>query len=157
MPKPSYIICSQSGAFDEQDERVSIFEVAESIMVANTATAARALPLDWRPGHLTVRITTCWMREDSDDPAQQFETQVAILFPDGSDAMASNVIPFHFEKRFYRRIFSHVPLELPIDFPEGIYSIEGRLRKTGEQTWSIRQVFPMLVEYAPEPSQRSLN
>src|SRR5438874_1949015 len=80
MPIPVYLLCSESGAVDENTKLTSYFNVVEKLRVAKIPPA---------PGQALIAraaslfMSACWMREDSDSPETFFEVQFVGIFPSG--------------------------------------------------------------------------
>ena len=148
MPRPAYVMFSQSGSVDKYTNRVTVTDVIEVIQV-------RRGPADGSqpPGHQSgrpYRLVAVWMKEEGDNPEDDFEQQVVCIDPNGNEFFASPVSQFRFATIFYRLESPRV--DLP-GFPElGVYVIEARRSRVGQQEWQARQSFPFVVQATPQPA-----
>jgi len=161
MPRPVYILFCDSGSVDNHTNRVSLFNVIEIFkvllnptegaedQVKSTIEAGTRISSKLGGGQ---RVTAVWMREDGDTPDAVFETQLTCLAPDGTSLFSSPMLTFSFKTWFQR--FDVYSLHIP-GFPSlGVYAIESRVRRVGEQEWQWRQSFPFVVEeFKPAPTK----
>jgi hypothetical protein len=163
MPLPAYVILSDSGSVDQLTHRVSIFNIVEAFNVAlqeelvsaapnsqpqpnaGIETNAPATGIERRiPITTKTRIVTAWMKEEGDTPQDNFDLQVACIAPDGSEFFYTQVTTFAFTLWFHRLNVEAPPIP---GFPQlGVYRLESRLRRTGQQEWQWRQSFPFVVQ-----------
>lgn len=148
MPKPIYIICSESGSEDRVTNSVSHFNVLEQIEL-------RAVP-EPAPGQPTLilapafQVDSVWLREDTDDPEQLFECEVVFHLPEVK-GMVVSATKFAFEKPRYRytvRASSVIGRDELSKFGKnaGIFVAECRVRKFGDpqEVWTS-QYYPLAI------------
>ncbi len=135
MPVPGHIIAAMSGAIDRHTNRANFFNVIETVEVS----LADAQPIPHEPGTLEtlsvgalrIFIVAMWIREDGDRPEDQFETEIWCKMADGTPVFMTPPIQFSFTRPCHRLVIQE--RELP-GFPAlGIYTIESRIRRAGEQ------------------------
>lgn len=167
MPRPAYIVCAQSGSVDQYTNRASMFDIVEVFKASQRPTSAEEVKkLEAAFGEdaptedglsifvaelLRLRILCTWMRSPEDSPTDRFESQIAIVTPDGQDFVKTVTTPTLFTQVFHR-VF--VPeMRLP-GFPGlGTYLVEGRLRREGATDWEWRQSFPFVVQEDSTPKR----
>jgi hypothetical protein len=156
MPRPVYIICSDSGAIDHRTNQLSIFNVLESIDVTPLASLPGGdkvpneliaflrglLPVD-------IRVTAVWMRDDADSADQVFETEVVGSDPGGKPLFRATVNDFSFTVPFHRINIARV--KLPGFTSLGVHTVESRLRRKGDTDWPWVQSFPFVVQEKEVP------
>ncbi len=153
MPRPLYIICSESGAQDARTGLFSIFNVIERLEVQ---TMRIPLPEDAeRPSmphfadFINLRAVSVWMKLPDDDPALEYEHEFVLHFPDGQERVPMRSVgrPFPDDDRPLSRYVLDVKMNA-LDHA-GTLTVESRLRLTGTQEWQHRQDYPMLVVVVP--------
>lgn len=146
MPRPVYIICSESGSQDLNTGLVSHFQVIETIQISQIpipAGAPVAVPA------LMFRATAVWMRNDDDPPDQEYEFETAFYPPPLGAEQIVQQGRFVFEagKPLYRMI---VMGQGPPFDGAGLFRIESRIRVAGQEGW-LRQDYPIPVVAVPLP------
>jgi hypothetical protein len=147
MPRPVYLLCSQSYAVDRESNQISFFNLIEEVKIVkrpddSDATDKQAVAHK----HISMRIVSAWMKADDDSPDQVFEVEVAIKLPKESGGHEETVISrptLSFTKPFHRLLaneFSIPGVEAP-----GILWFECRIRRAGEKEWLARQEYPILL------------
>jgi hypothetical protein len=150
MPRPVYILCSESGTEDKQTGLLSFFHVIEKIQIISVPEAdeqGRVFLTSQR-----IRVVAVWMRGEEDSPTQEFEYQTVLVLPPYHKEIPSGYGRFVFSKPLHRFTVSDLG---PLLFEgPGIMRAESRLRKLGEQTW-LKQDYPIIVEeFQPHPGNR---
>lgn len=151
MPRPVYILCSETQLQDKTTGMVSHINIFDSVHISQVVPGQ---PLPPRGPEMLAAfkfvVSASWMREESDDEGQEYDFQIAILPPDPNPEFLGFQGKFVFSTRFHR-------FDLNIHGPSltkpGIYWIESRIRKIGSQEW-IKQAYPLVAELvnAPEAS-----
>jgi len=95
------------------------------------------------------RVVAVWLRQENDSPSDLFQGQIVCLAPDGTELAIGEVDDFTFSEPVYRW---NTTLLLPGLTQKGVYVIEARLRRLGEQDWTERQAFSFLVQETVTPS-----
>ncbi|HKI33848.1 MAG TPA: hypothetical protein VKA46_18490 [Gemmataceae bacterium] len=148
MPRPVYLLCSQSGAIDETSNAISFFNLIEE--VKRFKIPKKHLASAFRP--LAMRVVACWMNADGDAPGQVFEAQFAAKYPNKGEELPDEYIfstPAFSFKTVYHRLIAPV-VELPPFAGPGILWIECRVRRQGEQDWLAKQEYPIqLIDVTP--------
>jgi hypothetical protein len=141
MPRPVYVLLAEAGHIDRRTNLVSVFNIVEVVEVSrNVADAPTQLPAGVPQ---TYNILAAWMKEDGDASDDVFESQLACLAPDGTDFFVSPVVDFNFNLPYHR---VHVREAAIPGFPAiGVFVIEARLRRAGQEDWQLRQQFPFFV------------
>jgi len=150
MARPAYIVFAESGAIDQPTNRASFFNVVENLDVIQQE--GNATPPAGAGQRATFRIVVAWMKEPADTPDIVFESEVVCLAPSGEPFFGGHATTFTFppEINFHRLYVNdlHIP-----GFPAlGVYNIEARLRRRGEEGWTTRQTYPFLVRQVAAPN-----
>src|SRR3954470_8474388 len=136
MPSPQFITCAASGSTDEKTGLLSLFGLVESIEVTPD-------PLGSPPPALKLRVDAVWRRDDSDAVGDLFESEIALIAPNGVELRIFKSTSFLMPNYFHRSSLPSVTLR---EFPmEGLYRWEARVRKAGAAEWSHRQSYWFLV------------
>ena len=141
MPVPVYLICSESGATDENTKLTSFFNLVEKL---------RVMRMEAQPGQVIranltpLRLSAYWMREETDADDTRFEVQFVGMFPNGPPEIELTRGEFQFVGPFAR--LNVVGLQFNQFFGPGILRIEARIRRIGEETWLNRMSYPIVLE-----------
>jgi hypothetical protein len=155
MPRPIYLLCSQSNAVDRTSNLISFFNLVEELRISQIPEGAP--PGDPRP--FFMRIVSAWMRTDGDTPSQVFETEFVVKFPKGAEPPEELVFArptFSFTTPFHR--LTTPDLALPGFHGPGMLWVECRLRRAGETEWLARQEYPILLidaDMAPSENDKT--
>ncbi len=147
MPKPVYILCSESGSEDRTTSLLSHFKVLEHI-------EARELP---RPpaGHpvaissLSFQIVAVWEKTAEDAEGEEYESVTSICLPPENNEIivATGKFDFPGSKRRYRSIVnvSGVVISSP-----GTLRVRDKIRacRGTNQEWLV-QAYDVSVDYVP--------
>lgn len=139
MPKPVYIICSQSGVEDKRTGLLSHFNVLEKIQIVEASPQegqkrqSSQLPL--------FRMVAVWMSVP-EDISREFNFEVAVIIPPGAKRIVPAKGTFAFDKALHRFLFEFVGV--PIEGP-GILQVESRICKAGSDNW-LSQTYPIVLE-----------
>ena len=149
MPRPVYIVCSESGAEDTLTRLLSLFNVIEKIQIKN-------LPSAPPPGErllvptLTIRTTAVWMKTENDVPDQEYEFQTVFCFPpDGRETVIQEGRLFFNADMPFARLATIVTSP-PFPGP-GLFRVLNRIRRVGTQEW-LAQDYPIVIEREPAPA-----
>jgi hypothetical protein len=137
MPRPVFILCAQSWAFDEETKLCSFFHVLEGISTSRSPTTA------WSPisFNLPLQIVGVaeWMRTEADSDSDEFEYELSFAFPDQPKIQ---VISGRFKfMALFQRFISRAGISSP-PASSGVILFESRIRKVGTQKW-MSQDFPI--------------
>jgi hypothetical protein len=83
---------ANGGANDQVSNLVSLFDIIEIINVYQPDPAIPSPVMIAKPN----RIVVAWLRVDGDTDTDQFEGQIAVVNPDGTDLFSVNAEPFSF-------------------------------------------------------------
>lgn len=141
MPRPLYIVCSESAAIDQDTNRASLFNVVEGLQVTvvpkpSGEGVAFVKTLDFRG-------IAVWMRNEDDDPEDEYEFELAARAPGDADENVFGDGKFKFTKRLHRfnvLIGVHKPWT-----ESGMFVFTSRIRRVGTSEW-LSQEFPILVD-----------
>ncbi|MBO0697010.1 MAG: hypothetical protein J2P46_01320 [Zavarzinella sp.] len=148
MPKPVYVVAAASGSVDQITGRVSLFHLVESYDIVRL-TGPDDQNQEPPVNNPTIVVSALWMKEEADDPATVYETQMACVSPQGEDEFASFITEFSFTKPLHRTTTAETPIN-PFT-SGGEYRMESRLRRKGQPAWEWRQSFPFLIHDKTKP------
>jgi hypothetical protein len=149
MPRPAYIMFSRSGAVDQYRNFASFFEAVETVDAFKTPPEAVELV---KKGNLPKRVRDAfwlvctWMKEEEDTPDVVFESKVTCTDPNGETFFEGAPIQFSFEQgiNFYRVTVPDLILQ---GFPVvGVYAIEAKVSRLGEDNWVGSMSYHFLVK-----------
>lgn len=160
MPRPQFIICSQSTAIDQDSNALSIFNVMEGVNI-HLGNEPEPDP-DFKPGHvlssLNFRVVAVWMREDGDSPKDEYDYEFYI-HPPGEEEKEMSKGTFHFTslfQRFQMHVFRDKPWKA-----SGLLRVICKIRKRSteankkwpHQTHQQEYLFPVTVsDHRKEPN-----
>jgi len=153
MPKPVYIICSQSGTVDQATNLVSLFHVVESLYV-------RPETPEYPTPSLTFRTTAVWMRAERDGPDDEYESEFLLHLPGQQPESPPGFTGrFRFTQYFHRLVLDLTLVRSPdaggIRFSTpGILRVECRIRPIGGKDW-LSQEYPIVLNLAPSANECS--
>ena len=92
------------------------------------------------------------MKDDADKEADVFESQFVMHFPHHSEEVPfSKTQEFSFTKPLWRMVVQR--LVLPGFFGPGTLRLEHRIRPKGQNDWTLRQSYPVILEEARGPAK----
>ncbi|MBY0525064.1 MAG: hypothetical protein K2R98_16790 [Gemmataceae bacterium] len=142
MPRPLYIICSESGSEDKLSGLVSFYRVIDAFQIHKTKKGQPPPPT----GALTVplRVTAAWRRSQDDVPTQEWDFQFVFKFSPGDKVDVVSEGQFTFDKGTRR--FVLVLPGIAFNSP-GTFQVESRIRRSGDPPgeW-ISQDYPISVD-----------
>ena len=144
MPKPVYIICSESGAEDKLTSMLSYFNIVESLILTTPP------PGQVRP--FRFRVFGVWSREDGDEVTQDYETQFVVFMPpEGTEVALTQVSPVLLPLNAdILKVYALYDNLLPFK-SGGQMVIENRVRRKGDTQWKAMQ-YPIKVVDARQVS-----
>jgi hypothetical protein len=142
VPRPVYIICSESGSEDRQTALFSFFNIIEKIQIENRPADGEVKLV----GTMPFRATAVWMATDPEDWTEEYEAQMVFLLPRSNKELVVYEAPFRFGHDMLKPMqrFTVAGYCPPLDGP-GFLRIESRIRKRGESNW-LKQDYPIIVE-----------
>jgi hypothetical protein len=147
MPRPVYILCSESGSEDRNTGLSSFFNIVEILkaVLVDPANAGVRQAIS-----ITIRTTAVWMRSEGEPPDAAYEFEFALILPNHTNSVVLHRGHFQFTTPFHRMVMVG---QFP-GFPSlGLFEIECRARVTGAQEWA-RQSFPFIVEEGQLPARQ---
>jgi hypothetical protein len=143
MPRPVYIVCSESGSEDRTTGLGSIFNVIDKIQFERLPQGAVGV------AGFQFRITAVWKREPGDE-GQEFDYEVALTLPATANELrlASGTLVF---SRPLHRLTTQMQGPPPLQ-GEGELRAISRIRRSGTQDW-LSQEYPVLVEEIRPPAE----
>lgn len=142
MPRPAYIICSESGVIDQSRNLASHFSVLEKITFQRRPVQER---LEDRTAIFRCRVVAVWMKTDEDTPGQEFEAQLVFVSPpNGREIIVAETGRFAFAPD---KTFSRFVMQLAGPLPAegaGILWVKHRIRVVGDEEW-MTQEFPIVI------------
>ncbi len=137
MPKPVYILCSESGSEDKTTDLVSHFKVLEQIELRELPKPPEGatLVIPW----LSFQMVAVWAAAEDDDLDQKYEcTTTFFLPPDNQEQFVGmRIFSFEGQKRRVRQTANFIGLALKAP---GLLRIENKIRPlgTGEDLWLVQ-------------------
>src|SRR2546429_3978101 len=106
MPRPIYIIGSESGSEDKVTGLVSLYHVIDRIVLHNIPKdgTTEAVPADAQVisvGSLNLQVTAVWMRTSGDED-QEFEFETILYQPPDEKPLTVGAGTFKFIRPFHR-------------------------------------------------------
>jgi len=154
MPKPVYILCSESGSEDKTTGLVSHFKVLEQIELRELPKPPEGATLVI-PG-LSFQMVAVWAAAEDDDLDQKYEcTTTFFLPPDNQEQFVGKAIfSFEGQKRRARQTANFFGLALKAP---GLLRIENRIRPlgAGEDLWLVQSYEIPVIAIASEGSDQS--
>jgi hypothetical protein len=151
MPKPVYILCSESGSLDAHTNLVSHYQVIEQLQIAPIPESVLKSGQPVIVPQLKIRITAVWMREPGDSPEDQFESQVLLhIPPEGKELVVHKGIFSFGEGKLHRSIVAASGPTFP---GAGVLRVVARVRRPDQENWLATQEYPVFVEVLPSPTE----
>jgi len=145
MPKPVFIICSESGTVDRFTNLVSIHNVIEHLTCHAGESGEKK---DGAPGGLGIskmRATAQWSKSEGDDSRAFFHEFTISMF--GSPPKVISASAFAFRTPFHRFVVDLIlPSSTELEDAESNIVFTSRIRAKGEEEW-ISQSYTIPVEY----------
>lgn len=145
MPRPHYIICSESVSHDQITKRMSLFHVLEGFQIISTKNnqadddSGQSPGIPARPVFMGVAV---WMRAEDDDTEEVYEFETTATSP-GSDEKVVQKGEFSFGNVFQRFVSGFV-----LNHPwkeSGFFVYKSKIRRQGAADWLV-QDFPIPIE-----------
>jgi hypothetical protein len=147
MPLPAYIMCSQSGAIDQNTGLISFFSAIEVIQISKLAPGSP--PPSLVAGSNVFWLVASWVREQSDTENQEFEVDIIGIFPPNQQEFQLGQAKFRFTTLMHRIYISQFALNL--FFGPGVLRIEARIRRAGETLVLNRMAYHVVLQEAIAP------
>jgi hypothetical protein len=144
MPKPAYILSSESGSEDRLTGKFSLFGLVERLQLQRIAPQNGIVVVP----SVSLWLTALWMRE-AGDVGREFEWEFSIHLPAAEVPLVVGTGVFVFDGEF-QRIGLRSTGPIGINAP-GTLRIICRVRAQGTDEW-FSQEFPILVIDATAPS-----
>lgn len=144
MPKPVYIICCEKSITDKEDNLISILSVIEKFTVEIDSSSLSSDPDKKILLKKDFQTVVGWLREE-DEVGDEFESNLMIVTPDGTEMHTESSHPIKFDKdKPLHRITYRVP-GIPMG-GDGVYRVIGRIRNLTTKGGWVTQEFLILVE-----------
>jgi len=124
MPKPRFIVCSQSGSEDKDTQLLSLFNLIDKLVFSQTPVAGSPI--------VELRITASWAKEENDD-GKHFELQARLNIPGSAKSVDFPIEPFTFSAQNYR--FTGRILGMPPVMKAGDLVITVKIREANSLKW----------------------
>lgn len=131
MPRPVYILCSESGSQDASTNLVSHFQVIETMQISPIPESdAKVLVVP----AVSFRMTAVWMKKPEDPEGQEYDFETVFYLPPDGEELIVQTGKFAFDggKLLYRMIV--IGLGPPFK-GAGLFRVESRIRAVGQQEW----------------------
>jgi hypothetical protein len=153
MPKPVYILCSESGSEDKTTSLVSHFKVLEEFEIRESPAASEGSRV--LTGPLSFQIVAVWARAVGDASDQVYEIKTSLFLPpDGREYPTGiGTISFGNKARFRMTVtVGGIMLTGP-----GSIRVENRIRPLGaiEDSWLVQSYEIPVIDLRPERSAES--
>jgi hypothetical protein len=155
MPKPYYMLCSQSGSIDRESGLISHFAVIERIQFQPAPEDLKNSDKPVVGMFLPMLITATWTRDEHDKDSDVFEFEMGLSRPGESEEKVIHKGEFRFEKLHYRIAVS-AQFGPPAKAKSGNWVFESRIRCIGSKLW-LRQQFPICAEVLAPPASHKQN
>jgi hypothetical protein len=148
MPKPVYIVCSESGSEDRSTGLTSHFNVVEQIVLQELPPPPEGKLPVLRP--LNLQISAVWASEESDSIEIEFEFQMRIFVPASAEPIYAGGGTFRFEKPRFRSLANVHGIIL--DRP-GVFRAEARIRRANADkgSWLVQSYEILVTLLRPPP------
>jgi len=145
MPKPVFMICSESASEDKTTGAFSLFNIVDALEFKG--------PLGGSFSPLPILVTAVWQQSDEDEP-QQYDFKLVGFMPVGPEAEEKQLIAgsFEFNKPRFRitvRLHNFTPKKA------GTYHFVNSIRRQGETGEWLSQAYDFnvnLIEIPPSPA-----
>lgn len=122
-----------------QSSSIGIIETVRITVGGDPLPANALIPFKWS-------FLTLWHRDEDVEEPIQYQEQIRLLRPDGTDAGITVDAQFEVNNQFRNfRQHGEVPV-LPAGI-EGQYLLKLFLRKFGEEEWQESGAFPIVIEH----------
>lgn len=146
MPRPAFLLCSQSFSIDENTKHISFFNLVEAFTVTPLKVDGHGnveAELAKGTAPFSISVSAAWMREEDDRDDDVFEAKLTCRHTNGQLVFETAVHEFSFTFPFHRLNARNLRL---VGFPDvGVYLVEAFIRKRGQIDWHNHQPFPFLV------------
>jgi hypothetical protein len=136
MPKPLYILCSESGSDDKTTSMVSIFNVLEQIELRQAPKTPEG-GLQIFPG-LSLYVVAAWAATPEDDPEESFQYVLSLFLPPKDEVIDLLNGTFKFDKPRFRMaaVLKGVQFRGP-----GIFRAESKIKRQadGDDAWLVQR------------------
>lgn len=142
MPRPVYIICSESGAVDGATNLVSHFSVLEQISFRRRPDEEK---LEDRPPALfKCRVVAVWLKTEDDVVGRDYESQIVLVSPpEGKETIVGQQHFTFASDKWLQRFIADLVGPFPAT-GSGTLWIKHRIRMVGDAEW-MTQEFPIVV------------
>jgi hypothetical protein len=143
MPKPAYIVCSQSQSLDQHTNLLSVFHLIEGFdLIPAVVDPAEMMSKPTTQSFIQFVVNAAWMQTDGDQ-GQEYYYEVIMRSPEEEDRIIASD-PFVFTKLYQR--FSVVVRKSTPWMSSGLCRIENRIRHKDSDQWlSQEYFFPVTV------------
>jgi hypothetical protein len=151
MPKPVFIICSESGSEDRVTGLVSLFKVIERIELHDRPAPEEGRPIVPHP--LPFQFVAVWALSEGDDTDHEYEFEHKLTLPEGRETTLQSGT-FFFEKERPRHRFT-VIVNGFVPKGAGLFRVESRIRKVGEGNWLVQAYEMPVIQSSGESDDRT--
>jgi len=149
MPRPVFVVCSESISQDRETNLLSIFSIIERLdFFIGGKPDGTSDPAQMAIKHFRARLTAVWMF-DPDEVNIPFEHEVAFLLPPNGEEVLGAKTEFSLREGFHLHRFVTALVGLP-PIKTGTLNLVSRVRRAGDSDW-ISQSYPVVVSVS-EPS-----
>ena len=149
MPKPLYILCSESGSEDRTTGLVSFFNVLDQLELREPAKRPDGGPPV--AGTLDFQVVALWARTSEDAPEQQFQFALSLSLPQHDKALDLGSGIFMFEKPRFRAMafVRYLDIRAP-----GVMRAECRIKRLSDadESWLAQSYEVEITQVKVDPS-----
>ena len=149
MPKPVYIICSESGSEDRLTGLISHYKVVEQILLQEAP-----LPKEGEPvviPALRLQFMVVWAMSEDDRPGDEYEFSHSLFLPPDEKEVPLPGGTIFYEEGKHRCRFA-VILDGLMFNGVGLFKVESKIRRVGEERW-LSQIYEIPVIKHSHPNQ----
>ena len=149
MPKPQYILCSESGSEDKITGVVSSFNVIEQIELRELPKLPDARIQIFQG--ISLYVVAVWAKDAEDDPEQTFQYVLSLFMPPDNEVIDLANGFFKFDKPRFR--MTAIMKGLSFRGP-GVFRAESRIKKLGDgdEAWLVQRYDVDVVQVKLDPS-----
>jgi hypothetical protein len=129
--------------------QVSLIHLLETIPPMALLEPGPGAPADQESARFLLgpfAVFSHWSRETGDE-GQQFEQALALVAPDGREALFPEITPFEIERPFHRILYRTGPIPLRLTGP---YQLVLKIRASGTEQWREITRYPLIVADIPQ-------
>jgi hypothetical protein len=152
MPKPIFILCSESQSQDRRSNLLSVFNIMERVEVKAQAEPSDAPKDVVLIDMFSFVVTAVWQQTEDDTDGDEYESETVLHLP-GPEAKRLTRDTGSFTLRSLDKPLQRITLlvKMPALKASGKFVAESRIRKKGTDNWlSQTHVIPVVFDESPD-------